>query len=112
MTAARERTNLLNDSPLLKMMMDLLPRTPINFRINFTVQEVKIAVFSSMVPILRLRQTAPASIIATKESQMSSLQVGSLQTYFMSEPEMLFALVKAINSQLQGIYNTAMFRQE
>ena len=73
MTAARERMNLLNDSPLLKMMMDLLPRTPIDFRINFTVQEVKIAVFSSMVPILRLRQTAPASIIATKESQMSSL---------------------------------------
>ena len=112
MTAAREQRDLVNDSPLVNMMMELVPRTPVDFRLSLTVQEAQIAIFSSMVPILRVRQTAPVSIIAAKESQMSSLQVGCVQSYFMSEPEMLFALVKALNSQVQGIFNTSMFRQE
>ena len=61
---------------------------------------------------MRVNLLAPTAISIAKETQMLSLQVGSLQTYFMSEPEMLFAFVKTFNSQIQSIFLSQTLRQE
>ena len=43
---------------------------------------------------------------------MSSFQIGAFQSYFMSEPEMLFSLAKTLNAHLEAIFCTDMLRKE
>ena len=77
-----------------------------------SLHEAQISVFSNHVPVMRVNITAPTTISVTKESQMSSFQIGALQSCFLSEPEMLFAFVKTLNAHLQGIFLTPMLRTE
>ena len=97
---------------MLKAILEIVPRTPVDYRIIFSVNEARISVFSGHVPVMRVNLLAPTAITIAKETQMLSLQVGSLQTYFMSEPEMLFAFVKTFNSQIQSIFLSQTLRQE
>ena len=76
--AERERINLVTESPLLRAMIELLPRTPVDFRVLLAVHEARIAMFSNHVPVMRTNVTAPIQVCVNKESQMSSFQVGSL----------------------------------
>ena len=112
LVAERERKNLVNDSPLLRAMFEILPRSPVDFRVILSVYEARVAVFSSHVPVMRTNVTAPTQIVINKECMMSSFQLGPLQSYFMSEPEMLFAFVKTLNSHLESVFNTQMLRKE
>lgn len=108
----RERKDLVHDSPVLKAMFELIPRTPVDFRVIMSLHEAQISVFSNHVPVMKVNMTAPTTISVTKESQMSSFQIGALQSYFLSEPEMLFAFVKTLNAHMQGIFLTPMLRTE
>ena len=104
MNAARERMDVLNDSPLIKAIFEIIPKNPVDYRVILSVQEAKIAVYSSHVPVMRVNITAPSTIAISKENKMSSFTVGSLQMYFMSEPEMIFAFIKTLNTNMQSIF--------
>ena len=104
--------DMVHDSPVLKAMFELIPRTPVDFRVIMSLHEAQISVFSNHVPVMRVNITAPMTISVTKESQMSSFQIGALQSCFLSEPEMLFAFVKTLNAHMQGIFLTPMLRTE
>ena len=67
-SAEQQRINLLNDSPLLKAMFEIIPRIPVDFRVILSLNEAKIAVYSSHVPVMRINITAPTSILVNKES--------------------------------------------
>ena len=110
--ADRERINFANDSPLLKAIFEIVPRIPVDYKLTFSVHEARIAVYSSFVPIMRMNLSAPFTMTMSKESQVSMMQVGSLQTFFMSEPEMLFAFARTLNANMYGIFNTPMLRTE
>lgn len=112
MQSQRERMDLVLDSPVLKAMFELIPRTPVDFRVIMSLHEAQFSVFSNHVPVMRVNITAPTVISVTKESQMSSFKIGALQSYFLSEPEMLFAFVKTLNAHMQGIFLTPMLRTE
>ena len=103
---------MVHDSPVLKAMFELIPRTPVDFRVIMSLHEAQISVFSNHVPVMRVNITAPMTISVTKESQMSSFQIGAFQSCFLSEPEMLFAFVKTLNAHMQGIFLTPMLRTE
>ena len=59
LAAERDRINLVTESPLLRAMIEIVPRKPFDFRVLFAVHEARIAVFSSHVPVMRTNVTSP-----------------------------------------------------
>jgi len=53
-------------------MIEIIPRSPVDFRVIINVHEARIAVFSNHVPVMRTNITAPTQLIVNKESQMAS----------------------------------------
>ena len=60
--------SIINDSPLIKAFFEIIPKTPVDFRVIISVHEAKIAAYSSHVPIMKVNLTAPSTIIVNKES--------------------------------------------
>ena len=76
-----------------------MPLDPYDFRTSATLSEVRIAVFSNHVPVMRVNMNAPVTVSVSQENQMSSFSVGCLQSSFLSQPDMVYALVKTLNCQ-------------
>lgn len=66
--AAKEKLALISDSPVLKALLEAVPRTPVDFRVLVSVTEARIAMFSNHVPIMRVNINAPTSLILTREN--------------------------------------------
>ena len=78
LAAERERINLVTESPLLRAIIEIIPRSPVDFRVVVNLHEARMAMFSNHVPVMRLNVTAPTQLLVSKESQMSSFTIGCL----------------------------------
>ena len=78
LAAERERINLVTESPLLRAIIEIIPRSPVDFRVVINLHEARMAMFSNHVPVMRLNVTAPTQLLVSKESQMSSFTIGCL----------------------------------
>ena len=68
----------VKDDMLAKAVRKLMPLDPYEFKSNFSISELRIAAFSSHVPIMRITLNAPVNFTASKDDMMSSFSVGCL----------------------------------
>ena len=97
--SAPKQLGQIKDDTLAKAVRKLMPLDPYDFRMTVTLSELRIAVFSSHVPVMRVNTTAPVTLAASRENQMSSFTVGCLQSSFLSQSDMVYALAKTLNCQ-------------
>ena len=77
--------------------MKLMPLDPYDFKSKVSISELRFAAFSSHVPIMRVTLNAPVTMLASKDEMMSSFSVGCLQSSFLSQSDMVYALIKTLN---------------
>ena len=68
----------VKDDILAKAVMKLMPVDPYEFRSTFYVSELRVAAFSSHVPIMRVTTSAPVVMSVSRDDMMSSFSVGCL----------------------------------
>ena len=102
----------VKDDVLAKAVIKLMPIDPYEFKSTFQISELRIAAFSSHVPIFRITTSSPVIMSISRDDMMSSFNVGCFQSSFLSQPDMVYALVKTLNCQLQGIFENNFVKRD
>ena len=66
--AAKEKLALITDSPVLKALLEAVPRTPIDFKVLVSIAEARVAMFANHVPAMRVNINAPTTLVLFKEN--------------------------------------------
>ena len=94
----------VKDDVLAKAVIKLMPIDPYEFKSTFQISELRIAAFSSHVPIFRITTSSPVIMSISRDDMMSSYNVGCFQSSYLYDREWYSEVLLSIDPNNQNLH--------